>query len=343
MDGVALLIATVLVGCAAVPRATPLAIAPGSPWPAAPIASYQDAVDAVVAVMSEDLHIPVPRTSFTLSFYPHREAFARGSTEKVGIDPPIAQDLAKFALGRLRHTRHTKHLFANAEILERQPWPDRIRFVAHDITHIVQYELAERGFGGDQWLLEGFADWVAFRMQDSLGLDTFSRRRNRQIARVEQAKERGHLPSLSQLITSRDWDTLSARHGGSMTYGQAFLAAEFLIHRWGVAPVLEYFRRFARSRDRLRNFQAAFGQDLPTFEGECAAHLEHLLDRSPLSAPAAMLGTTGMGTGTAPLPMAARRWPSSADPSGRHRGDQPRPWAHSALAAASNSGWVSRS
>jgi hypothetical protein len=63
-----------------------------------------------------------------------------------------------------------------------------------------------------------------------------------------------------------------------MTYGQAFLATDLLIERRGLFSVVDYFRHFTRSKDRLRNFQAAFGKDLAAFEREFTAHLERLLD-----------------------------------------------------------------
>lgn len=271
-------VATTLAGCAAVPRETQIVLAPGGPRPvAAHIANYQDAGAAIVSVMTEDLQISVPRTSFTLYFYPYREAFAQGLAEKFATDPTQARDIANFALGRLRQTRASKQLLVNEEILERQSWTERIHFLAHELTHIVQYEVANRSPAGDQWLREGMADWVAFRVLESLGLDTFGRRKNQQIARVRREKERKPLPSLSQLITSQDWDTLSARHGGVIVYGQAFLATDFLMQRRGLSSVIEYFRRFTQSQNRLQNFQAAFGEELSTFEREFTTYLERLL------------------------------------------------------------------
>jgi hypothetical protein len=276
--GVLIVVATALAGCAAVPRESQIVLAPGELRPvAAHIVNYQDAVTAIVSVMTEDLQISVPRTSFTLYFYPYREAFAQGLTEKFDTDPPQARDIANFALGRIRQTRESKQLLVNEEILERQSWTERIHFLAHELTHIVQYELANRTPAGDQWLREGMADWVAFRVLESLGLDTFGRRQQQQIARVKREKGRHTLPAISQLVTSRDWDTLSAKHGGGLVYGQAFLATDFLMQRQGLSSVIEYFRRFTQSRNRLQNFRAAFGEELSAFEHEFATDLERRL------------------------------------------------------------------
>ena len=78
---------------------------------------YEDAVDAIVCVMTEDLQLPVPRTSFTLYFYPYREAFAQGLTEKFNTDPTLARAIAKSALGRIRQTVEGKQFLVNEEIL----------------------------------------------------------------------------------------------------------------------------------------------------------------------------------------------------------------------------------
>ena len=277
--GLIFVIATVLAGCAVVPREARLAVTPGAPRPAAAhIGNYQDAVDAIVSVMTEDLRIPVPRTSFTLYFYPNREAFAHGLTEKFKTDPALAREIAKSALGRIRQTNEGKRLLVNEEILSDLSWPARIHVLAHELTHIAQYELAHGRLAGDLWFIEGFADWVAYRVLEALGLDTFGRRKHQKIAQVKGERDHLPLPPLSQLVTVQDWDALSARYGSAIPYAQAFLATDLLIQRHGVSSVIEYFRRVGHPRDRLENFQAAFGEELVAFEREFTAYVEQLLE-----------------------------------------------------------------
>src|SRR5215813_3024117 len=96
--GLGCVIATILTGCVAVPRTAHLSVTPGASRPvAAEISSYQGAVDAIISVMTNNLQIPVPATSLTLYFYPHREAFAQGLTERFNTDPALARDIAKSA------------------------------------------------------------------------------------------------------------------------------------------------------------------------------------------------------------------------------------------------------
>jgi len=254
------------------------------------IGNYQAAVNAIVSVMTEDLQIPLPKTSFTLSFYPYREAFAQGLIEKFHTDPTLAREIAQSALGRIRQTKEGKQLLVNEEILDSLNWPARIHVFAHELTHIAQYELAHGALRGDLWFIEGFADWVSYRVLEVLGLDTLNRRRNQKIAQVKREDEPRPLLALSQMASVKDWDTLSAKYGSAVPYAQAFLATDLLIQQHGISSVIDYFRRVSSAKDRLENFEAAFGEELLAFEHEFSTYVEHLLSGSlpNAAAPAAL-------------------------------------------------------
>ena len=279
--GLGFVVATILAGCAIVPRETQITVTPGVERPVmAHIGNYQAAVDAIVSVMTADLQIPLPKTSFTLSFYPYREAFAQGLTEKFHTDPTLARQIAQSALGRIRQTKEGKQLLVNEELLDSLNWPARIHVFAHELTHIAQYELAHGALRGDLWFIEGFADWVAYRVLEVLGLDTLNRRRNQKIAQVKGEDEHLPLPSLSQMVSVEDWEILSTRYGSAVPYAQAFLATDLLIQQHGISAVIDYFRRVSSATDRLEHFEAVFGQELSAFEYEFTAYVERLLNGS---------------------------------------------------------------
>jgi hypothetical protein len=272
--GLGLVIAMILAGCTAVPREIRLAVMPGASRPVATqIRNYQDAVDAIVAVMTDDLHMPVPRTSVTLYFYPYREAFAQGLTDQFNTDPTLARAIAKTAFGRIRQTKEGKRFLVNDEILDALKWPERIHVLAHELTHVVQYELAEGRLAGDLWLIEGLADWIGYQVLEVLGLDTFSRRKDLKIAQVRQ--ERGLTP-LSQMISVQEWQALNARYGSAMPYAQAFLATDLLIEQQGRAAILEYFRRAPHATDLFETFRSAFGIEPSAFQQEFSRCLDNL-------------------------------------------------------------------
>jgi hypothetical protein len=289
--GLSFVVATLLAGCTVVPRETQVTVTPGVERPViAHIGNYQAAVNAIVSVMTEDLQIPLPKTSFTLYFYPYREAFAQGLIEKFHTDPTLAREIAQSALGRIRQTKEGKRLLVNEEILDSLNWPARIHVFAHELTHIAQYELAHGALRGDLWFIEGFADWVGYRVLEVLGLDTLNRRRNQKIAQVKHEDEHRSLPSLSQMVSVEDWEILSTRYGGAVPYAQAFLATDLLIQQHGISSVIDYFRRMSFAKDRLENFEAAFGEELLAFEHEFTTYVERLLSGSlpNAAAPAAL-------------------------------------------------------
>ena len=137
--------------------------------------------------------------------------------------------------------------------------------LAHEMTHSLQYELGggRRG-SSDQWLREGFADWMSLRVLERIS--------DISIAGVRRARQnelrsagRSNVPRLSELVTFRQWVRAGERHGAAI-YALAFIAVERLLERHGVPAFIDYFERFASSRDRLANFRAAFGEDLGSFE-----------------------------------------------------------------------------
>ena len=266
-------IGVALSGCATTPRIIPVPTSPGAVRPAPEqITDYPVALAAIVSVLTEELNIPVPRVDLYL--YSSRYALEQALITESRYDPTRASETASFSLG----TASAGKVRSNDAILQRLPWRGRIRHLAHELTHTVQFALADgRRSTSDQWLREGFANWTALRVLESLGFDTYAQNHGEFLLHIRSARDYQPFPSLSQLVTNREWVNLKLKYGEAMTYGQSFFATELLIQRHGVQAVIDYFRLFARSRDRLDNFRVAFGQDILTFETEFAAYLQDLL------------------------------------------------------------------
>src|SRR5262249_20619683 len=132
-----------------------------------------------------------------------------------------------------------------------------------------------RGAAG-RWLRGALADGVAFGVVDRLGLVGFGEGGAGRVRKVRSAMERRSFPPLIALATFPQWVSWRSQQGAEVTYGQAFLAVDLLVARRGHAAAIDYFRRFARSDDRLGNFRAAFGQDLTAFDREFSTHLREL-------------------------------------------------------------------
>jgi len=264
-----------LAECVSAPRVVPISVAAGTLRASTDrINDYPDALAAIVSVLTDDLRFP--RVEASLILYPNADVFKSGLVEELGYEQTLAAQTAGFAWGVGGH----KKVLANESHLSRQGWPERIRFLAHELTHTIQYGLANgRRSTSDQWFREGFADWVSYRVLEALGLDTYARRRQTRIDQAGRARQRQTFPSLTEMVSFRDWTTLRITLGGEATYAQAFLAVDFLIERRGLPAVIKYFELFSRSNDRLANFEAAFGEGIAEYEQEFSGYFDRLLGR----------------------------------------------------------------
>src|SRR5262249_42234499 len=153
-------------------------------------------------------------------------------------------ETASFARG----TGGPDKIVVNEAALVRTPWPDRVRFLAHEFTHTIEFDLAARRHGtSQQWLREGWAEWVSFRVTDALGIETYALLRQPPLPRMRRVENRKPFPPLTELGTFSQWAYARSTQGQEITYNQSFLAVELLIAREGLPAVVEYFRRYARS------------------------------------------------------------------------------------------------
>lgn len=223
---------------------------------------------AAVTVASVSEHVlGFPQFPVTFRFYPHRDAFERALLES-GYDAALARSTAKMMTAVGGH----RGVLLDGSKLDVLPWPERVALLAHEMGHSLQYELGGGWRGtSDQWLREGFAEWLAVRVLQRLEhvrMDGVRRARRSDL----RAAGRSRVPPLAELVTFPQWVQAGERYGGGI-YTMSFLAVDFLIERHGVPAVLDYFKRFAASQDRMANFRAVFGEDLHGFEAALLAAL----------------------------------------------------------------------
>lgn len=248
-----------LAGCAsaghpAVVTAPPAAVTPAPGIDA--IRDYETAVATVAGIFVNDFGFPVFPVAF--HFYPDRRAFEAALLD-TGYDPALARETAA-TMGAIGGHRR---VLLNAAILVPLSWPARVELLAHEMAHSLQYEWGGGTRGrSDQWLREGFAEWIAVSVLERLGAVSLHEVRRR---RVREVRAGGPPPPLDALATFPQWVAESSR-SGSAPYARAFLAVDALIARHGVAGVGRYFQLFVLSQDRRTNFRIAFDDDLPAFE-----------------------------------------------------------------------------
>jgi hypothetical protein len=265
------LMVMILSGCSAgntVVRFSP--VSQGAVPTATEIKDYPGALRAIASAVEKELNIDVSPVELTL--YPNAYEFERGLVKDAGFNAGFARETARFAWG----VGGPGKILVNEAAMQRAGWPERVRFLAHEFVHTVYAPLANgMEIGSEQWLQEGFADWVSYRILERLGYDSLERRKS---VNVRQARfVRGSdAPTIANLLTFNEWVKMRVKYGVSATYSQAFLATDYLIRQHGVQSVVKYFRLYGESGDRLRNFRESFVSDFTVFNQEFASYMQSL-------------------------------------------------------------------
>jgi hypothetical protein len=230
------------------------------------IQSWPQAVSSIAEVMHGPLGLPP--VEFTVHFFHNRRAFEQGLVDE-GYPPAFARRTAAVLDGIGGPGR----VLLNEAAVARAGWSDRVALLAHELVHVLQYELGGGHRGtSEQWLREGFAEWVSGRVLEGLRM-AGAEREIRRARRVVALAGPTRLPPLSDMVTFDQWVDLRTARPMLPTYEYAFVAADFLVDRHGVDAVLDYFRRFATSSDTDGNFAAAFGESRRQFEQALVASL----------------------------------------------------------------------
>ncbi len=274
------LLVWVLAGCARATLVLPIergAGVPTRPVRSSAVGGYEGAVRTIAAVITGELGLPLP-DRFTVLVYPTRTEYERGLIRDGRLPPERAARLAAYSVG----LAHRHRLFINDEALRgarRGVW---LGVVAHELTHLAQYELAGGGRGrSEQWLREGMADWVAARVLERLGEATFGGRRQRLIgvlARASPGLE--HALDLADLGRPLRWEARHLASGEPSLYPLAFLAVDDLVRRRSFSSLIVYFQAFAASDERFGHFRRAFGLSMEAFEAEFSTGLRDELRRA---------------------------------------------------------------
>jgi hypothetical protein len=222
------------------------------------ISTYAPALTSVLDALEQELALP--RLDVSLVLFPSRRAFEQGLLES-GYTTALARSASSFnAIGGARA------VLINADSADGLTRAERIRLVAHEVTHTLQYQLGGGTRGtSEQWLREGFAEWVACRITARLGLASFASLRSDLVGQLGVARlGLPHAP-FDKLATFPQWVDAQHRYEAPL-YAQAFLAAELLVELRGVPAMLRYFEFFRDVQDRRRAFIDAFGLEAAAFE-----------------------------------------------------------------------------
>jgi hypothetical protein len=225
-------------------------------------ARYARDVGAIAAAFEPALQLPPVEVPVVL--FPTRRAFEEGLLQ-AGYTPRLARNASAFdAIGG------ASAVLVNAQVVDGYDRRRRVRLLAHELAHSMQYRFAGGTRGeSEQWLREGFAEWVACRVAAHLRLGSFDELREEVLAPLTAVRLGSAPTPLESLSTFPQWAEAQARAPGQL-YAQALLAVELLLQEHGTARIVRYFERFRTRVDRRRAFSDSFEVDLPRFEGALA-------------------------------------------------------------------------
>lgn len=252
------------------------------------IKDYQEALGAIVSVMVRELKLPAPQGR--LYFYRDAGAYQAALAAELktrgwpkGESKEIRQvrhrlefELFKLTLNVANETgavTMSQKVFIAEWRMMRLPWTNRVKTLAHELTHVIHSGLS--GGGSElthRWLGEGFAEWVSFKVVDALGAKDFFNDQMREACRHPIANFR-------EIETLEIWHRLNPQ----TRYGQSACAVHYMAVQDGVPAIIEYFRLFKDRFDAAQNFVTAFGKSTDTFEQELRAQVKSTRDFIPLN------------------------------------------------------------
>ncbi len=220
---------------------------------------YPAALAAIVNAF--DGALGLPRVDVKLMLFADRKSFEQGLVA-IGYPPELARSASSFAaIGGART------VFVNAAIVNRFDRTRRVQLVAHELVHSLQYQFSGGTRGAsEQWLREGFAEWVSFRATEHLGLASFETLRDDLLNPLSDVPFGTAPAPLDDLLTFPQWVDAQQRHEAPL-YAQAFLAVELLIETRGVPDVVGYFERFRDTSAHGPAFAQSFGMERAAFGG----------------------------------------------------------------------------
>lgn len=240
---------------------------PPTSRPAKPsdLKTVAEAMAAIMTVCREDLHLSIvePLQLFLYKDTASFEAYGQRGVATNWIAYAQGKNL-HINLGEIRRRRGKSEFFALVTIL------------AHEYGHVIQNAFARTGLKLDLplWFKEGFADWVAAKVLDSLGWQDYGLTLHR--AKLELAHNRDLLTSLDGLDWL-NWHALVDKPKGYVrTYILAFVAVDRLMETGDSSATLQHLKTgdfakiFHRSQDVFQpDFQNHLSKSNPP-KGEIA-------------------------------------------------------------------------
>ncbi|MGH7766724.1 MAG: hypothetical protein ACREQP_04665, partial [Candidatus Binatia bacterium] len=202
--------------------------------PASPdqVKTLEEAIAAIITVCTQDLGFP-PVDPFYLQVYNDANAYSY-----------YTDGLPRLRTDKIRQTLavpHENRLHVNMEAAGGRSWGMVLRLLAHEYGHNLEFVLTGGAKPPGHWLREGFADWIAAKVMDALGWESYASSLSR--AERELARFGPYLPRFEELDRTGHWLWVLERPKGRVgTHALSFLAVHKLIEKRGATRMMDYFR-----------------------------------------------------------------------------------------------------
>ncbi len=214
-----------------------------------------DLANTIFWLLSNKMGLPLP-SSTVAHVYADKSSFIEGLIEVGGE----TSEMATKKVNTFGAFASRKGLLLRSDSLARMPLTSRAEIFAHELTHISQCKLGEGGRRWPaQWLREGHADWEAFQVLEIMGLRPFSESRARFISAIKASPTAASaFPDLDALDTIAKWIDAKNRFGRPGTYGQSFLAVDWLIERYGHAKLIELLGKYGSASESGKAWRSVY-------------------------------------------------------------------------------------
>ena len=214
------------------------------------VKTLEEAMAAIMTICTQDLGFP-PVEPFYLHVYNDANAYSYYTD---GL-PRLRGEKIRLTLA----APHENHLHVNPEGARGQTWGMLLRLLAHEYGHNLEFILTGGAKPTGHWMREGFADWIAAKVMDTLGWETYASSLSR--TERELARYGPYLPRLAELDRTGHWLWLLDRPKSRVgTHDLSFFAVHRLVEKRGAAKMIDFFRS--------KNFSQSFGLTPSDFERE---------------------------------------------------------------------------
>ncbi|HEU4371441.1 MAG TPA: hypothetical protein VFV05_24735 [Methylomirabilota bacterium] len=248
----------------------------GAPAPLEGNPTHKDLVDAVAWTMRHKLALPLP-AALRVYFCADGAALVEELSQIASSSGPEAWWSSAAAVAMEGGV-----VFRDDRLAQMQP-ATRAGLMAHELTHVSQLKLmAGTRVGPPLWLLEGHAEWVRLKVLGLLELRTEPASRAEIAEPIVGSKDVAkRFPDLRMLESQGPWLAQLGRIGDAGTYGQAFLAVDWLIERYGSSALLKFLGQFGSHASNPRElWRRSFPISYDYFVDDFGTHLMKKISRS---------------------------------------------------------------